>query len=287
MHQKRIIREITPIADESFFIVLNHFDAKFDFPVHYHPEYELNLVMNSKGKRIIGDSIEEYMDQDLVLVGSNTPHAWTGEKTGAHVVTIQFHQDFLSEKSLSRKLILPIKEMLDRSKLGIKFSTKNSAAIIERIIKLTDIQGFDSLLEFLSILYDLSISRNQIILSSPTYIGQVNSSKSRRIEIVNRFLYANLHKKITLGETAAIVNMSPSAFSHFFKRRTQRSFSSYLTGLRIGLAAKLLIETEKSISEICFESGFNNISNFNRSFKVQRGCTPTEFRSQQRLISKH
>lgn len=287
MTTKRIIREITPLTDESFFLVLNHFNAKFDFPIHYHPEFELNLVLNSSGKRIIGDSIEDYGDIDLVLVGSNTPHGWTGESNEAHVVTIQFHPDFLCEKALSRKLMHPIKEMLDSSKQGIKFSRKATTNLIERIINLTKIQGFDSILEFLSILYHLSISEDQIALSSSSYVGQVDTSKSRRIKIVNEYLYKNLDSQITLVDVANIVNMSPSAFSHFFKRRTQRSFSSYLTGLRVGYAAKLLIETEKNVSEICFESGFNNVSNFNRSFRSQRGCTPTEFRSQQRLISKH
>jgi AraC-like DNA-binding protein/quercetin dioxygenase-like cupin family protein len=287
MSNKRIIREITALSEESFFIVLNHFEAKFDFPVHYHPEYELNLVLHAKGKRIVGDSIKEYGDNDLVLIGPNTPHAWTGTSTGAHVVTIQFHEDFFSEEALSRKITLPIKDMLVRSKLGVKFSIKTAIDIQERILKLTKIDGFDSLLEFLSILYDLSTSRDQTNLSSPTYVGQTGTSKSRRIKIVNEYLFENLHNDIRLKDVAELVNMSPSAFSHFFKRRTQRSFSSYLSGLRVGAAAKLLIETEKNISEICFESGFNNVSNFNRSFKSQRGCTPTEFRSQQRLISKH
>lgn len=286
MH-KRIFHEITPLSEDDFFIVLNHFNAKFDFPVHCHPEYELNLVLNSKGKRIIGDSIKEYQHPDMVLIGQNTPHAWTGHEEGAHVVTIQFHVDFLSEKTLSRKLTLPIKELLERSKMGVLFSPETTASMTDRILSLTEIQGFDSLLEFLSILYDLSISRNQLILSSSSYVEQFNTSKSRRIKMVNQFLHENLANQIRINDVAELVSMAPSAFSHFFKKRTQRSFSDYLTDLRIGKAAKMLIETEKNISEICFESGFNNVSNFNRSFKTQKGCTPSEFRSQQKLITKH
>ena len=105
--------------------------------------------------------------------------------------------------------------------------------------------------------------------------------------MVNQYLYDNLMNNIKINDVAQLVSMTPSAFSHFFKKRTQRSFSDYLTDLRIGHAAKLLIETEKNISEICFDSGFNNISNFNRSFRAQKGCTPSEFRSQQKLITKH
>lgn len=286
MH-KRIVREITPLSEDDFFIVLNHFNAKFDFPVHYHPEFEMNLVLNSKGKRIIGDSIKEYQHPDLVLIGPNTPHAWTGQEEGVQVITIQFHTDFLSEKALSRKLTMPIRELLDRSKMGVLFSPETTVNLIDRISRLTEMRGFDSLLEFLSILYDLSISRNQLCLSSPSYIGQFDTSKSRRIKMVNQYLHTNLMNSIRINEIADLVSMTPSAFSHFFKKRTQRSFSDYLTELRIGHAARLLIETEKNISEICFESGFNNISNFNRSFRTQKGCTPSEFRSQQKLITKH
>lgn len=284
---KRIVREITPLAEDDFFIVLNHFNAKFDFPVHFHPEYELNLVLHSKGKRIIGDSIKEYSTPDLVLIGPNTPHAWTGTEDGVHVTTVQFQSDFLSEKFLSRKLTRSIKEMLDRSRMGIVFSPETTTALSERIINLSDMQGFDSLLEFLSILYDMSISRSQSTLSSLSYVGQFDTSKSRRIKVVNQYLYENLQNPIRVNEVAELINMSPSAFSHFFKKRTQRSFTDYLTDLRIGHAARLLIESEKNISEICYESGFNNISNFNRSFKNQKGCTPSDFRTQQKLITKH
>lgn len=284
---ERIIREITPLSEDDFFIVLNHFNAKFDFPVHYHPEYELNLVLHSKGKRIIGDSIEAYGHPDLVLIGPNTPHAWTGKEPNVQVVTIQFLPDFLSEKAFSRKLTLPIKELLERSKMGVVFSNETTNKFFDRIMMLTETRRFESLLQFLSILNDLATSPGQRSLSSLSYVGQFDTSKSRRIKIVNQYLYDNLINQIKINDVAALVNMTPSAFSHFFKKRTQRSFSDYLSDLRIGNAARLLIESEKTVSEICFESGFNNISNFNRAFKEKKGCTPTEFRSQQKYITKH
>jgi AraC-like DNA-binding protein/quercetin dioxygenase-like cupin family protein len=284
---QRIIREITPLSDDEFFIVLNHLNAKFDFPVHYHPEYEMNLVLHSKGKRIIGDSIEEYQHPDLVLIGPNTPHAWTGKEENVQVLTIQFQTDFLSEKAFSRKLVMPIREMLDRSRMGVLFSAETTESIQKRLLKLTETRQFDSFLEFLSILYDLAISRDQRTLSSLAYVGQFDTSKSRRIKLVNQYLYEHLEEPIQINDVARLVSMTPSAFSHFFKKRTQRSFTDYLADLRIGNAARLLIETEKNIAEICFESGFNNISNFNRTFKSKKGCTPGEFRSQQKFIIKY
>ena len=285
---KRIVREITPINEDDVFVVLNHLNAKFDFPIHYHPEYEINLVLNSQGKRIIGDSIKPFESPDLTLIGPNTPHAWSGhESEEVQVITIQFQEDFLSEQTLSRNMLQPINDMLKRSRMGILFSHEATSNLIPKIKQLTQERGFDSLLDFLSILYDLSISRNQTALSSPSYVDLYDTSKSRRISMVNDYLCKNLHNPIKIEEVASLVNMSPSAFSHFFKKRTQRTFSNYLSDLRVGNAAKLLIETDKNISEICYDSGFNNLSNFNRVFKSQKGCTPKEFRMQQKLITKH
>lgn len=285
----RIVREITPISNDDFFVVLNHINAKFDFPIHYHPEYELNLVINSKGKRIIGDSIENYENTDLVLIGPNTPHAWTGimDNSNAQVITIQFHSNFLSDKSLSRNIALPLKDVLSKSRRGVLFSQETTKKMVDKIEKLSNIQGFDSLLEFLSILYDLSISRNQKMLASASYVGHIDPSKSRRIRKVTDYINDNFHNEIRIKEVAKKANMSETAFSHFFKKQTQRSFTEYLIDIRIGYAAKLIIDSEKNINEICYESGFNNISNFNRTFKNKRGITPSEFRSLQKLITKH
>ncbi|WP_222844187.1 AraC family transcriptional regulator [Saccharicrinis aurantiacus] len=282
---QRIIREIAPLSTDDFFVIMNHPTAKFDFPVHFHPEYELNLVLNANGKRIIGDSIMDFSSADLVLIGPNTPHAWTSEDKNAQVITIQFNAEFPSEHFLSRKLALPIKELLENSKMGVLFSEQTTKEATERILKLSNQQGFDSVLEMLSLLYDLAISRNKTNLSSPSYIRQFDTSKSRRIKLVTKYLHENIHNSIKIGDVADLVNMSPSAFSHFFKKRTQRSFTDFLTEMRIGMAARLLIDSEKNISEICYDCGFSNVSNFNRAFKTQKGCTPSEFRAQQKLVS--
>ena len=125
------------------------------------------------------------------------------------------------------------------------------------------------------------------MLASPSYIDSYTIAKSRRIEKVNEYIKQNLYQKIQLKDVADLVNMSESAFSHFFKKRTNSSFSDYITDLRLGHAARLLIETERSISEVCFDSGFNNVSNFNRTFKKKLGFTPSMFRAQQKLITKH
>lgn len=285
----KVLRELVPISNDDFFVVLNHQNAKFDFPLHYHPEIEINLVMNSSGKRIVGDSISDYCNQDLVIIGPNTPHCWIGrpEYENAHVITIQFHMNFISPQSLNKKLAMPIRDLLDKSSRGILFSDDTINQLKPKIMGLSENQDFDSFLTFLSILYDLSIARNTKTLASISYIEDYKISKSRRIQKVSDYIHQNLHRKILIQDVASLINMSESAFSHFFKKSTNSSFSDYVIDLRLGHAARELIETEKSISEICFDSGFSNISNFNRSFKRKLGFTPSAFRAQQKLITKH
>ena len=290
MNEKRsILRELVPISEDDFFIVLNHTNAKFDFPLHFHPEIELNLVLNSSGKRIIGDSVVEYSDCDLALIGPNTTHMWTGikENNNAHVITIQFHEDLFSKKTLNRKLTFPIRELLERSKRGIAFSKETIEIVKPKIVKLSDSQDFNSLLNFLSILYDLSIAKNTKMLASHSYVDFFSFPQSQRIEKANNYIKDNLHNKIQLKDVADLVNMSETAFSHYFKKCTNSSFSDYTNDLRLGLAAKMLFESEQSIKEICYDCGFNNISNFNRIFKRKMGFTPSDFRDQSKLITKH
>jgi AraC-like DNA-binding protein/quercetin dioxygenase-like cupin family protein len=285
----RIMREVTPVKNDDLFVVLNHLNAKFDFPVHFHPEYELNLVIDSKGKRIIGDSILEYDSPDLVFVGPNTPHAWTGNNNhnNPHVITIQFDGNVLSEKMLSKNYALPLKNLLEKAKRGILFNQKTVNNVQKRIEKLSEIQGFDAFISLLSILYDLSISRNQSLLASQGYVGQFDLNQSQRISKVVNYIQENLLNDIRIKQVADLVNMSETAFSHFFKKRTQRSFSDYLTDMRVSNAARLILETDRNISEVCFMSGFNNLSNFNRTFKSRYLCTPGEMRSQQQFLTRH
>ncbi len=283
-----IEREITPVKADDFFILLNYENAKFDYPIHYHPEYELNLVLDSTGKRIVGDSITDYSEIDLVLIGPNTYHAWTGDRkySHSHVVTIQFAEDLLSEQILNKKLMSPIKRMLESSYRGIEFSEDTKRNIRDKMLKLSQSHGFDSILSFLSILYDLAISRNQNLLASTTFKSEFELPQSHRIKKVVEHLQKNYSEDIMLSEVAGMVNMSDSAFSHFFKKKTRHSFSDYLIDIRISHASRMLLETSQNVSEICYNCGFNNLSNFNRLFKKKKGCTPSEFRGYNQMITK-
>lgn len=281
MHQN-ILREIIPLTSSDCFTIFSRNKSEFDFPIHSHEEIELNFVSNASGaRRIIGDHISVIDDLELVLVGSNLPHVWETHKCKSKnitEITIQFHKDFLDEKFLRRNQMSFMRKMFDLSSKGILFSTETISNIMPRLQSLTQKQGFDSVLELLSILHDLSVSRNMQSLSNSIFSNTELSYNSRRIDHVMEYINQNFHKNITLAEVAKLVNMTEVSFSRFFKTRTGITFMDSLLESRLGQAARLLIDTTQSVSEIAYSCGFNNLSNFNRLFKKKKGCTPKEFR---------
>lgn len=286
-----IQREITPINNEDLFIVLDHPQARFDYAAHFHSDYEINLVINSKGTRIVGDCVDGYNDLDLVMIGPNIAHRWISDNDNgdAHVVTIQFHKEALEYPIFNKKIFHPIRELFKNSAYGIDFSTETKMNMKDLLLNLSHKQGVESALEFFRILYLLSISPGQRFLldSNNRLDSAIRESKSRRINKVITYIQEHFQENITLSSVSESVGMSESAFSHFFKKRTNRNFIDYLNDIRIGYAAKLLYETSHTIAEVCYASGFNNISNFNRLFKKKKGQTPSEYRINiQKIMTK-
>ena len=256
--------------------------TEFDFPLHSHEEMELNFISNAKGaRRVVGDHIGEIGEIELVLVGSNLPHVWQTHKCKSREfteITIQFHKDLFDDKLLRRNQLSFIRNMLERSARGILFSDSTASMIMPRLMKLSQQQGFDSVLELLSILHDLSVSRNMHTLSDASFSNAELSYNSRRIEKAMEYMNLNFNKTVSLAEVAKLNNMTEVSFSRFFKARTGITFMDSLLEVRLGNASRLLIDTTQSVSEVAYNCGFNNISNFNRLFKKKKGCTPKEFR---------
>lgn len=276
------MREITPLTNSDCFTIFTRIKSEFDFPLHSHEELELNFIMNAKGaKRVVGDHISEIDDLELVLVGSNLPHVWQTHKCKSKEIkeiTIQFHKDLFDDKFLRRNQLSFIRNMLEKSAKGIQFSRQTIQQITPRLTILSQKQGFDSVLELLSILHDLSISRNMHTLSDATFSNVELSYNSRRIERTIEYMNQSFQKSITLSEVSKLANMTEVSFSRFFKARTGITFMDSLLEMRLGHASRLLIDTTQSVAEIAYNCGFNNISNFNRLFKKKKGCTPKEFR---------
>ena len=262
------------------FIMLDHAHAVLGYPIHCHPEYEINLVINTKGTRVVGDSEEEFSGLDFVMTGPYIPHVWKSDLETNHVVTIQFSDDLINFQILNKRLFMPIKQLLLDSSQGLNFYGEEAERIKDEIVELTKLQGFQTATKFLSILNAMAHAPRRKLVSN-IYDSEklIHHSKSRRIKKVCKFIEENISQKITLSDAASLVNMSDSAFSHFFKRQTNISFITYVNNLRVAKACDLLANTALSASEICYEYGFNNKSNFIRIFTKRKNMTPIEYRN--------
>ncbi|MCF2506265.1 AraC family transcriptional regulator [Dyadobacter sp. CY107] len=281
-----IYREITPLTQYDCFTIFARKKTVFDFPLHSHDEFELNLVLSGKGvKRIVGDHTEVIDDAELVLVGNNLPHGWLNNSykweegvPEVHEITVQFHRDLFDDKFLKRNQLFFVRSLLEKSAKGIAFSKETIERITPRLTALVQKSGFDSILELMSILHDLSVSRNMRTLSNSTFTGENVNFNSRRIEKVFVYMRDNYDKEINLEGVSRLAGMSEVSFSRFIKKRTGKTFIESLNEIRLGHASRSLINTTNTISEIAYKCGFNNLSYFNRIFKNKNGCTPKEFR---------
>ncbi len=266
------------------FLVTNHCDTHFLKVWHYHPELELVLVLKSEGTRFIGDNIEQFSKGDIVLIGKNLPHMLlndkeyfeAGSKLEAQALSIHFNEHFAGKEFFNMSEMLLIKNLIEKAKHGIKFS--GDLKLVTKWMKnIEKLEGFDKTIKFFKILNLLSKHKDYKLLSSSGFINSFKMTGKKNLENVYEYIIKNFKENITLTDVANVAHMNPSAFSRFFKRVNRKTFSEYLNEVRVGYSCKLLIENKNNISEICFESGFNNISNFNRQFKKTMQYSPTEY----------
>lgn len=281
---RRIIHEITPLMDKDVLYIADRHKKEFTYPIHNHSVYELNFVENAKGvRRIVGDSQEVIGDYDLCLITSpDLEHVW--EQNECHSddireITVQFDFSMSDETLFGRNPYASITRMMQEAKKGLSFPLQAIMKVYGMLDTLSSVKdGFYAVQQFLTILYELSRCENSRTLASSSYAKVTVEDDSRRILKVKNFISKNYMDELRLPELASLAGMSSSAFSRFFKLHTGRNISEYIIDLRLGYAARMLVDTAKSISEIGFDCGFNNLSNFNRIFKKKKGCSPSEFR---------
>lgn len=281
---RRIIHEITPLMGNDVLYIADRHKKEFTYPIHNHSVYELNFVENAKGvRRIVGDSQEVIGDYDLCLITSpDLEHVW--EQNECHSddireITVQFDFSMSDETLFGRNPYASITRMMQEAKKGLSFPLQAIMKVYGMLDTLSSVKdGFYAVQQFLTILYELSRCENARTLASSSYAKVTVEDDSRRILKVKNFISKNYMDELRLPELAPLAGMSSSAFSRFFKLHTGRNISEYIIDLRLGYAARMLVDTAKSISEIGFDCGFNNLSNFNRIFKKKKGCSPSEFR---------
>ena len=283
--ETRVLREITPLGEHDFMYVADRHKKEFDYPIHCHDIMELNFVENAAGaRRVVGDSSEVIGDCDLVLItSSDLEHVWEQHECKSddiHEVTVQFYIHFEDEHTPFRtNPYKSIYQMMMRAKHGLAFRMSAIMTIYPRLVKLATIDDkFLMAHELIYILHELSKFDDAYELSSSTFAKVDVSSESRRVLKVKDFINTHINDELRLEQLANLVSMTPTAFSRFFKLRTGKTLSEYIVDIRLGHAARLLLDTSDSVSEICWDCGFNTLSNFNRLFRKRKGCSPTEFR---------
>lgn len=270
--------------DHSFLLVKWTDKPRPEFLWHFHHAFELNLVVKGSGTRFIGDHIGGFNAGDLVLMGPELPHTWCSDpalprRRGVYQsIAIQFGDHFIGESLLDDPEWRHIRLLMKRAARGLNFRGKAREVARKKILELTEISGPAKLSCFLGVLDTLALSGECLFLASHDFAPTLPSANETRIDKVCTWINQHYAEKITLSEAAVLANMSVSAFSRFFKRALGKSFTDYVTELRLSHACKLILETDASISEAAFQSGFNNLSNFNRRFLERKNVSPRFFR---------
>lgn len=271
---------IQPDFGSSFRLLHHQVTADtFKWHYHYHPEYEIVCVFEGEGRRHVGNHLSNYNDGDLVLIGSNLPHGGFGYgAVGTHEeVVIQFTEDFLGEGFLSRPEMGAMKKLFKLSKQGICFDKKVQAQVAYRLRNLLQIQPFERLIELLNILQLLANSTGYQLLNAASIRYNFSFKDQERFRKIYTFVEENFSKDIDVQDVADICNLTVPAFCNYFKKNLNQTFTDFVNEYRINQACKMLLDGQE-IVDICFRSGFNNISYFGRVFRQIKDSSPSEFR---------
>ena len=255
----------------------------FDSPWHFHPEFELTLVTHGTGRRFVADHIADYGPGDLVLLGPDLPHFWRTESPAengqrSRSLVVQFLPGFLGPGFFDLPELDAVKGLLANSSRGLHFTGRTRQRTAEILQRMATRSPQGQLLGLLEALNILSRSPDVEVLASEGFAPALDTRTEERINRCQTYIFDRLHEPFGLDDVAAHMSMSPSAFSRYFKRMMGKTFSHFVNELRIGKACRTLLETDRPIAEIAYESGFNNLSNFNRRFRELRGTSPRRFR---------
>jgi len=274
---------LNPTSGQSF--LLRKFnESAFDAPYHFHTEYELTTILKGSGKRFIGNHMADYEAGDLILLGPKLPHCWklnpdTNAQQGGSAIVVQFTNDFMGEDFLNKIEFVNIKNLLQNSSCGISFSPATQQTVQQQLLKLADEpSNFKTFLGLMDILQNLAIATDYTLLDKQNTIAERSASEQERINAVYAYLVENFREQVSLEKAAEIVHMTPNAFCKYFKKLTRKTFMETVIHYRLNYATQQLIQTDKSISEISFDSGFGDVSHFYKMFRSKMQLSPLNYR---------
>ena len=265
------------------FVVRKFEEKKFSAPYHFHPEYELTLVLNGYGKRYVGAHMNDFFPGDLVLLGANLPHCWKTDDATAEgncsSVVIQFRQDFLGDEFLSKPEMSHVTSLLQHSTHGMQF-TGDTRIFQQKIMAiLREKDRFKKMIALLNLLNDLSAVKDYLLLDKQNTSLRLSATGQERLNAVMAYIVDNFQVNISLAGAAAAANMSPQAFCKYFKKITRKTFIEAVTDYRLDFAVRQLVHSSKPIAQIGFDSGFNDLSNFHKTFKTRLHTSPLAYRN--------
>jgi len=274
------------IPDSQIFVVKDLKEKHFDPVWHAHSEYQLFVVLQGNGTRFIGDSIRSFKPGELILTGPHLPHLWRSDEkyfkknssleTKGIVVYLDEH--FLGKNMLDKMELHKLKVLFDKSMRGLEFYGHNKLLVIELMKELLHLDGVRSLIHLLQILDILSSTKEYHYISSRHYSDSINEHETGRLNKVYEYIIKNYRNKIPLEKMAEMLHMTPTSFSRYFSMKNNKPYSRFIAEIRVKHACELLTETEMSVAEICYECGFNTLSNFNKQFKDIMRNKPTDYK---------
>lgn len=254
----------------------------FDCPWHAHPEYELILVLRADGYRIVGDSLESLTEGDMVLLGAGLPHIWHHERSrtsrGVHALLIQFEREPWGDRLLMLPAFKPIRKLLERAARGLHVTGQTRDVVAGLMVQMATVGEYDRALHFLQILGLLAASGECLPIASESFGAECDQWELKRMNQVFQYLNGHLDCPMCMADAAQANGMSEGVFSRFLRRHTGKTFPEFVNELRVGRACRLLLEDDRNITQICYECGFSNVSNFNRQFLRLKGASPRAFR---------
>ncbi len=278
----------SPIPDTHIFVIKELKEAYFDPNWHFHQEYQLFVVLQGRGTRFVGDHIKSFEEGDMVFTGPNLPHLWRSDvmyfegkhELCTHGIVIYFQEYFPGKDFIQKEEAIRLRHFLERSKKGLEIKGKSAKTISLMMQNLLQKQGLESVIYLLRIL-DILIHSDEVYeLSSPGYTNLLKDGDSGTMNLIHTYVMDNFKQMISLKEVAAIASMTPTSFSRYFKRHANKTFSELVSEVRIGHACRLLIENKMNISQACYESGFQTLTNFNRQFKALMKRTPLQYKKE-------
>lgn len=261
--------------DSSFYCHVRSGDA-FPFDMHCHPEYELLYFTCGSGKMYVIDSVIGYQQGDIFLFSPNTPHTCVSNSPANEAIVVQFVHDFLGGEFWQNKDVENIQSLLEQSKAGLHFTNVSQQDFLQQLYEIPKQAGFQRLLCLLDVLNGLaklSEGRKRVTTKQPDLPKQSESL----LKVLN-YVHSHLSEEVTAERAAKLIEMSVSGFTKFFKRNMQHPFNDYVIDMRIEKACELLTGSDQSVLEICYSTGFNNLSNFNRQFKKRKNMSPRQYR---------